>query len=462
MLLPLDRTFKRIHFVGAGGCSMSGLALLMKEKGYSVTGSDRTSSHKTGHLISMGIPVMIGHSEENVNGADLVVYTAAIPRGNAELAEAKRAGIALMERKEFLSLLMEGYVNRVCVSGTHGKTTTTSMISQILVEAGFDPTIHIGGELDALGGGVVLGGDSIFVTEADEFNGTFLLLKPTLSIILNIGEDHLDCYKDIDDIESAFRRFARGTPEDGWCAGFGDDFRVRRVLNDLRCNTRSFGTGPHNELRAERVKFDERGCASFIAALAGHPLAEINLRVPGEHNMINALAAIAAAEILGVSMSRASEILHSFKNARRRFELTSVTDGVNVYHDYGHNPAEIKCAIHTANLQRHNKLWAIWQPHTYSRTKTLFDGFLTAFDEADAVLITDICAAREIDPGDINSQMLVDALSARGINAVLTPSFNDAENYLRSSWRPGDMAITLGCGDIDLLNEQIALHGDSN
>jgi UDP-N-acetylmuramate--alanine ligase len=440
---------------------MSGLALLMKEKGYNVTGSDRTASHKTDHLTSMGIPVMIGHSAKNVNGADLAVYTAAIPRDNAELMEARRAGIALMERKEFLSRLMEGYANRICVSGTHGKTTTTSMISQILVEAGFDPTVHIGGELDALGGSVVLGGDNIFVTEADEFNGTFLLLKPTLSIILNIDEDHLDCYKDIDDIESAFRRFAGNTPEGGWCAGFGDDCRVRRVLSELRCNVRSFGIEPHNELRAERVAFDERGCASFTAMLSGHPLAEIRLQAPGEHNVINALAAIAAAEILKAPMPQLSDTLNSFKNARRRFELTSVTDGVNVYHDYGHNPAEIICAIHTANLQRHNKLWAVWQPHTYSRTKTLFNSFLTAFDEADAVLITDICAARETDPGDIDSRMLVDALSARGKNAVLTPSFDDAEHYLRVNWRPGDLVVTLGCGDVDLLNEQIALRGDS-
>jgi UDP-N-acetylmuramate--alanine ligase len=224
---------------------------------------------------------------------------------------------------------------------------------------------------------------------------------------------------------------------------------------------RSFGLGPGNDLRPGNLSYDDEGRASFSAMLHGKPLCEVSMTVPGEHNLLNALAVIAVADIVGLPMDRVAETLSKYTGAHRRFELTSVTDGVRVYQDYGHNPTEIKNALRIAKLQPHRRLWAVWQPHTYSRTKKLFGGFVETFDDADQVLITNICAAREKDPGDITSQMLIPPMRARGVDALVTPTFDDTEKYLRAHWQPGDLVITLGCGDIDLLNEQIALHGDT-
>ena len=452
----------KVAFVGIGGCSMSGLAGLMKDLGYQVFGSDRTASHKTEHLQDAGIPVMVGHRPENVHGADLVVYSAAIAPDNPERAEAKRLGIPQIERATLLGQLMEGYTQAVGVSGTHGKTTTTAMLSQVFVECGARPTVHIGGELDAVGGSTLLGDREVFITEACEFAGSFWQFKPTIALVLNIDEDHLDFYKDIDDIENAFHRFAALTPpEGGWVVGWGDDRRVRNVMEKSGRRTRAYGLLPHNELRAEQISYDELGRAHFVATLYGHPLCEVDLAVPGEHNVLDALAAIAVASICELPMGQVAKSLGRFTGAHRRFELTSVTDGVSVYQDYGHNPAEIKNALAIAKLQPHKTLWAVWQPHTYSRTKKLFQQFLDTFHDADKVVVTDICAAREKDPGDIHAAMLIEPLKEHGAQAYHTPTFDDAEAFLRANWQCGDLVITLGCGDIDLLNEQIKRHGDS-
>ena len=451
----------RIHFIGIGGSSMSGLAPLIQKLGYRVTGSDRDRSHKTEALTEKGIPVAIGHRPENVHDTDFIVYTAAIAPENPERVEAARLNIPQIERSELIGQLMEGYQTAVGVSGTHGKTTTTAMLAQAMAECGAKPTVHIGGELDALGGSTLLGEKDYFVVEACEFNESFLKFLPTIAVILNIDEDHLDFYKDIDDIERAFLEFACRTPKDGWCVGWGDDERAMRVMRASGRRTRSYGIGSENEMRPGNLTYDPEGRARFTAILNGAPLCEVKMTVAGEHNLLNALAVLAVADICGLPLDRVARTLSAFTGAHRRFELTSVTDGVKVYQDYGHNPTEIKNALRIAKLQPHNRLWAVWQPHTYSRTKKLFDGFVETFDDADLVLITDICAARESDPGDINSQMLIPPMRARGVNATVTPTFDDTENYLRAHWQPGDLVITLGCGNIDLLNEQIALHGDT-
>ena len=459
--MSAEMSGKHLHFIGIGGSSMSGLARFMLQKGCVISGSDRDASHKTEALEALGVKIHIGHSAENVCGADLVVYSAAIPESNSERAEAKRLGIPQVERAVLLGRLMSTFDQAICVSGTHGKTTTTSMIAQIFVEAGEDPGVHIGGELDAIGGGTRVGGGSTFIAEACEYNGSFWHFYPTIAVILNIDEDHLDFYKDLDDIEASFKRFAGLVPEDGWVVGWGGDPRVRRVLSSLKCRTRTYGLEPYNELRAEDISYDELGRPRFTVTLYGHPLCEVELAVSGEKNLLDALAAIAVADISELPMSRVSETLSHFTGAHRRFDLTSVTDGVRVYQDYAHNPAEMKTAIHIAALQPHNTLWAVWQPHTYSRTKALFNGFVETFDEADHILITDVMGARESDPGDVKSEMFLEPLRARGKNVDVTPTFDDAEAYLRSHWQPGDLVITLGCGNIDLLNEQIAKKGDT-
>lgn len=459
--MSAEMSGKHLHFIGIGGSSMSGLARFMLQKGCVISGSDRDASHKTEALEALGVKIHIGHRAENVRGADLVVYSAAIPESNPERAEAKRLGIPQVERAVLLGRLMSTFDQAICVSGTHGKTTTTSMIAQIFVEAGEDPGVHIGGELDAIGGGTRVGGGSTFIAEACEYNGSFWHFYPTIAVILNIDEDHLDFYKDLDDIEASFKRFAGLVPEDGWVVGWGGDPRVRRVLSSLKCRTRTYGLEPYNELRAEDISYDELGRPRFTVTLYGHPLCEVELAVSGEKNLLDALAAIAVSDIAELPMSRVSETLSHFTGAHRRFDLTSVTDGVRIYQDYAHNPAEMKTAIHIAALQPHNTLWAVWQPHTYSRTKALFNGFVETFDEADHILITDVMGARESDPGDIKSEMFLEPLRARDKNVDVTPTFDDAEAYLRSHWQPGDLVITLGCGNIDLLNEQIAKKGDT-
>ena len=451
----------RVHFIGVGGSSMSGLAGYLQETGFTVTGSDRTKSHKTEHLEARGIPVNIGHDAGSVHGADAIVYSAAISPDNPERREAERLGIPQIERCDLIGQLMEGYPFAVGVSGTHGKTTTTSMLAQAFMQAGVDPTIHIGGELDFIGGSTHAGGDHDFICEACEYNASFLHFKPNVAVILNIDEDHLDFYRDIDDIEAAFAKYAALVPENGWVVAWGDDPRARRVCENAACNHMTYGLGEGCMVRPEGLRYDENGRASFTAALGGEKLGDFRLNVPSEANMLDALAVIAVAHIRGLDMAKVSQALASFVGAHRRFELTSVTDGVKCYTDYGHNPAEIKNALKIASMQPHGALWSVWQPHTYSRTKTLFDQFLETFYDADHVLVTDIMGAREVDPGDINSEMLIGPLRARGVDAVLTPTFDDAEAYLRAHWQSGDLMVSHGCGDIDLLNEQIARHGDT-
>lgn len=453
-----DYQGKRIHMIGIGGSSMSGLAAMLMDKGYQVSGSDRTEGYLIGDVRAKGATVFIGHRPENVHGADLVVYTGAAPEDNPERVEAARLGIPSMERAYLLGQLMEGYPHAIGVCGTHGKTTTTSMLSQILVECGKDPSVHIGGKLDAIGGSTRIGKGDAFLAEACEFRRSFLQLKPTLAVLLNIDADHLDCYKDIDEIEDTFGQFLHLLPEDGIAIGKGTDERVARQLSRLACRTETFGLAEACDWHPVNLQEDDRGCAAYDLCYRGDILGHVQMAVPGSFNVENGLAALAAAHALGVDMAPACESLSRFRGAHRRFELTDTIDGVEVFHDYGHNPTEMRSAVSIARKRCKGRLFAVMQPHTFSRVKNLFDEYLTCTELADVTLVTDICAAREKDPGDINSGMLVEGMKAHGLNAVWTPTFDDTERYLRAHWHPGDLAITMGCGDINLLNDQIHRH----
>ena len=448
----------RIHLIGIGGSSMSGLAEMLMDQGYQVSGSDRDEGYLIHHVREKGGKVMIGHRAENVHGADLVVYSAAIAKDNPERMEADRLGIPSMERAVLLGQLMEGYPRAVGICGAHGKTTVTSMISQILLETGKDPSIHIGGRLDAIGGSTRVGHSDIFVAEACEFNRSFLHLRPTVAVVLNIDADHLDCYTDLDEIEETFGKFMKLLPEDGIVIGNGDDPRVRRQIRQLHCRKSFFGFGPGNDWRPEEVREDALGRSSFLLRRPGKKPVEIRMEVPGSFNRMNGLAAIAAAAELGVEPEQAAETLKRFTGAHRRFEQTDVIGGVEIFHDYGHNPTEMRNALSIARKRCQGNLWAVMQPHTFSRVRTLFDQYLTCTEEADVTLVTDICAAREKDPGDLNSGMLVDGMIRNGIDAKWTPTFDDTEAYLRAHWKPGDLVLTMGCGDINMLNEQIHRH----
>ncbi len=461
MIDILDFKSVRVHMIGIGGSSMSGLAMMLLQEGYTLSGSDNSRSHAVERLEKAGIPVTVGHHRENVHGAGLVVFSAAILPDNPEREEAARLGIPQMERSVLLGQLMRSHRHAVCVSGAHGKTTTSSMIAQILLDAGMDPSVSIGGRLDAIGGGSRCGGGEVFVAEACEYHSSFLEMHPTLAVVLNIDEDHLDYYGDIEHIERAFGEFLALLPPGGTALGWGDDPRVNRLFEKLECKKYTFGDGEGCDFRTANLKAGPRGADSFDVSLRGRTLGHIDLRVVGDKNRLDALAAFAAAYLCGVDSAAACASLSAFAGAHRRFERTGTIDGVEMYHDYGHNPAEMRTAVHNAVLQRPRAVWAVMQPHTYSRVITLFDQYLTCTREADHTLVTDIYAAREKDPGTIRSEMLVEGMRKNGVDAVLTPTFDDCEKYLRSHWQPGDLVITMGCGNIDLLNEQMQSHGDT-
>ena len=441
--------------IGIGGSSMSGLALMLQQIGYQVTGSNNVESVRLEQLRAKGIRICIGHAAENVEGADLAVYTMAVAENNPELEACRRCGIPVIDRPTLLGYVSRLFRQCVAVCGTHGKTTTTSMLAEILVAADMDPTIHIGGYLDSLRGSIRMGDSDLLLTEACEYRRGFLHLRPTMGIILNIAEDHMDCYDTIQEIEDAFRQFMELLQPEGTAIGNGDDPRVIRRLEQLSCRTVTFGWDTGCDYQPAGYQEDKQGYGRFNLVRNAEVLGTVTMAVPGRFNVYNALAALAAADELGLDMKLACETISSFHGASRRCELTSVTDGVEIFHDYGHNPEEIRNAISIARRRCEGKLWAVVQPHTFSRVRALFEEYLTCTEEADETLLTDIYAARETDPGDLNSGMLAEGMRRKGIQARWTPSFADVREALPAGWKPGDLVITLGCGDINQLNEEL-------
>ncbi len=463
MPAPQIRDFRngRVHMIGIGGSSMSGLAEMLLQQGYRITGSDNTYSHAVERLEALGILISIGHDEKNAEGADVLVFSAAIHPDNPERAWAFSHGIPQIERAELLGQIMEGHQDVICVSGAHGKTTASSMLAQMLLDCGMDPAVHIGGRLDALGGGTRIGSDRVFVAEACEFAASFLHMKPTIAVVLNIDNDHLDYYGTIENIEKAFFSFCSLLPENGLILGWGEDRRILDIMARLDRRHETFGYTDACDWYPGNLEMKDLGRPAFDVMHRGEKLCRVALKVSGRFNVLNALAAMASAHALGADPDRAAASLSSFAGVHRRFEHTGDIDGVHMYHDYGHNPVEMRGALGVACDQHARQVWAVMQPHTYSRVKNLFEDYLTCTEAADHTLVTDIFAAREKDPGDINSGMLVEGMKKHGLDAVLTPSFDDAEQYLRTHWQPGDLVLTMGCGNINLLNEQMQRHGDS-
>lgn len=445
-----------VYMIGIGGASMSGLALILREKGYDVMGSDTMESANVRMLREHGIEVSLGADTDAVRSAELVVYTAAVSENDPELAAAREAGIEVICRADLLGRISSGFGHVAAICGTHGKTTATSMTAQIMVECGMDPSVHVGGVLDAIGGGVRLGHSDIFLTEACEYRRSFMSLNPTHIVILNIDEDHLDCYRDIGEIEEAFGAFLRKLPQNGWALGFGEDQRIMRQLEGLSCSYETFGMSGICDYHMNRIVEDDLGYVNFDMCYHSSVLGRVELSVPGAFNALNALASLALCHHMGADMPSAMKAIASFTGARRRFEKTGMLNGAELFHDYGHNPAEMRNAVYIARRRCKGKLWAVVQPHTYSRVKTLFDGYLTCTQGADVTLVTDIFAARETDPEDIDSGMLVEAMKRRGVNAVHTPGFEDAARMIREGVSEGDLVITMGCGDIYRLNDMLA------
>jgi UDP-N-acetylmuramate--alanine ligase len=440
---------KRVHLTGIGGASMSGLAEILVYQGYIVTGSDERPSPVLQKLEKAGIRVTIGHYAENVAGADLLVYTAAVRPDNIELITASRAGIPCIDRATLLGELMKKYPMSFAVSGTHGKTTTTSMISMIMLEEGLDPTIHIGGELAAIGGSTRIGGSEYFVAEACEYSGSFLKFYPRVAVILNVEYDHVDYFKNIDEVKRAFHSFAGLVPGNGHIVVNGDDEIALDALNGISCDITTFGINDSsNTWSASNIEFDDMGCASYTLLYMGNPATEIRLKVPGIHNVSNSLAAIAACSLAGCSVSSAAKALLKFTGTCRRFEIKGVSEGITVVDDYAHHPSEIAATLKAAAKYNHSRIWCVFQPHTYSRTIGLMDDFTRSFDNADFVILTDIYAARETDTGEVHSSTLAEKIARRGKKAVYIKDFDSIVELLDKNVSSGDLVITMGAGDV--------------
>ena len=444
-----------IHFIGIGGISMSGLAEILMDEGFAVSGSDARESELTKHLEARGAKIAYGQKAANITeGIGAVVFTAAVHPDNPEYAEAERRGLPMLSRAELLGQMMKNYRQSLGVSGTHGKTTTTSMITEILLAADADPTISVGGILHSIGGNIRVGGSDLFVTEACEYTNSFLSFFPTMEIILNIEEDHLDFFKDLEDIRRSFRLFAERLPENGLLIINGAIERLPQLTDGLACRVVTFGA-EGSDLTAENVRHDEFARAEFDVIRRGELLGHVTLGVAGEHNVSNALAAIAACLELDVPFETIAEGLRRFTGTDRRFEKKGEIGGVTVIDDYAHHPSEIRATLAAARNYPHRKLWCVFQPHTYTRTKAFMEEFAQALSMADEVVLADIYAARETDTLGVSSRDLAEKIEKLGTKATYLPSFDEIETFILENCVHGDLLITMGAGDIVKVGEKL-------
>ena len=445
-----------IHFIGIGGISMSGLAEILLQEGFQVSGSDAHESELTLKLAKAGATVFYGQSAGNIrDNIDVVVYTAAIHPDNPEYAAARAAGIPMLSRAELLGQIMHNYKTAIAVSGTHGKTTTTSMLSTILLEAEADPTISVGGILPAIGGNIRVGQSETFLTEACEYTNSFLSFYPTVSIILNIEEDHLDFFKDINDIRHSFHRFAGLLPEDGLLILNGEIAHPEEITKGISARTVTYGfTGTEN-YTAEEITYDAKGCASFRLCCNGEIKGTVSLSVPGVHNVSNALAALAASLELGISFETAAAGLAVFHGTDRRFQYKGEWNGVTVIDDYAHHPTEIAATLKAASNYPHRELWCVFQPHTYTRTRAFLKEFAQVLSQADHIVLADIYAARETDTLGISSRTLQKEIQKLGKDCDYFPSFEEIETFLSKKCMHGDLLITMGAGDVLKIGENL-------
>ena len=442
---------KHGHLIGIGGVSMAPLAEVLSGLGVFVTGSDMNRSESVEHLMSLGIDIKIGHAPENIDGADFIVRTAAAREDNVEIAEARKRGIPIFERAEAWGHIMRSYKNAVCVSGTHGKTTTTSMITHIFMNSSIDPTVMIGGTLPLLKAGHRIGGGDTIVMESCEYYNSFLSFSPTVALILNIEADHLDFFKDIEDIKKSFRKFASLVPEKtGTVIANGDDKNTTDALAGLDRKIITFGLAKTNDVYADNIEFIG-STSEFDVVYNGEKFVHLKLNIPGIHNVKNAVAATTAAIILGVEPENIAEALAKFSGAGRRFEYKGEVNGAMVYDDYAHHPGELKALLDMALNLSYDRVILCFQPHTYSRTKALFDDFVEQLARADKAYLCEIYAAREQNTIGISSRDLCDKIPGSEYFAT----FEELEEKLRREAKNGELILTVGAGNIYRVGEEI-------
>ncbi len=446
----------RIHFIGIGGISMSGLAEVLLQKNFTVSGSDAKESALTKTLAARGAVIHYPQSAENItDDLDAAVYTAAIHPDNPEFAACVEKNIPMLTRAELLGQMMDNYETPIAVAGTHGKTTTTSMISHILLACDADPTISVGGILPAIGGNIRVGHSGTFLTEACEYTNSYHSFRPKISLILNVDADHLDFFKDLDDIYASFRKFAELLPSDGALIINADTPRWEELTADLPCRILSYGLDAPAEFRAADISFDETGCASFTALRNGSEIGRFALSVPGIHNVSNALASIALSCYLDLDPEAVKKGLLDFEGTNRRFQYKGKVGDVTIIDDYAHHPTEIAATLHAAANYPHREVWCVFQPHTYSRTKALLPEFADALSLADHVVLAEIFPARETDTLGISSENLKELLLEKGSDCSYFSSFEEIENFLLEHCSPGDLLITMGAGDVVNIGESL-------
>ena len=439
----------KAHLIGIGGVSMSPLAEVLHKMGVEITGSDMNDSATVEHLRALGIPVAIGHRAENVAGADLIIRTAAVHDDNPEVAQAHASGIPVFERAQAWGSIMRGYKNALCISGTHGKTTTTSMCTHIIMAAHMDPTVMIGGTLPLLGAGYRVGHGDTIILESCEYCNSFLSFFPTVAVILNIEADHLDFFKDLDDVEHSFRAFADRVPENGLIVANADDANTMHTLEGETRPILTFGL-EEGDVHAANLTWN-KGLPTFDIIYRGEVFTRVGLRVPGEHNVKNALAAAAAAIALAVSPKAVSEGLNAFRGAGRRFEHKGTYHGAEVYDDYAHHPGELQALLAAARTLGYERIICAFQPHTYTRTKALFDDFVKVLRQPDITLLAEIYGARETNELGISSQDLADQIPG----SIYCPTLADVTAKLKELAQPGDLILTVGAGNIYTAGEAL-------
>ncbi|NIO68934.1 MAG: UDP-N-acetylmuramate--L-alanine ligase [Anaerolineae bacterium] len=453
-----------IHFIGIGGIGLSAMAKILLEEGYRVSGSDLQSSPLTANLEALGASIYKGHAADNVGPADLVIMSSAIRPDNPEVVAARQRGIPVIKRDQMLGRMMEGRYG-IAVAGTHGKTTTTALIAWLLTQAGLDPTFIVGGVVENLGTNAQAGQGEHFVIEADEYDYTFLGLKPRIAVVTVIEMDHPDCFRDLDEVTEAFIKFVRLAPKDGCVVGCGDESRVRAVIEGRggakgsegekgKPQVVTYGLGAGVDWQAVEIRANELGGSDFVALKEGQPVEAFGLQLPGLHNVKNALAAIVVADHLGLDLAGVGTALREFRGTKRRFEHKGTAGGVIVIDDYAHHPTEIQATLAAAR-ERYpaSEIWAVFQPHTYSRTRALLHEFAESFGDADHVIVVDIYPAREYDDLGVSTADIVARMTHPDARHIAT--LDDAADYLLRHLKAGDVLITLGAGDGYLVGERV-------
>lgn len=440
--IDLLNNVKKIHFVGIGGSGMCPMAEILNKEGFEITGSDIYESDTLERIRALHIPVYIGHKKENVLGKDLIVYTAAVKRNNPELLAAQEFNIPAIERSVMLGLVTKRYSKSIAVSGTHGKTSTTAMITQILTTGKADPTAIIGGKLPFIGGNSRVGKSDIIVCEACEYVDTFLQLHPYISVILNIDADHLDYFGSLENIKKSFNKF--GNQTSGLIIYNGDDKNSVDTVNDINIKKLSFGLNENNDYYAKDITTKSGAKMSFSLMKKGQKLCDIKLNVPGKHNIYNALAAAVVADYLSIDTEFIKKALSEFTGVHRRFEILGNPNDIVVADDFAHHPTEITAILNSAMSMGFNTVWAVFQPHTYSRTAILINDFAKALSIADKVIISEILAVREENTYNIYSKDLGEKVP----NSVCIDSFEDITEYIKNNAKPGDLVLTMGGGNV--------------